>query len=141
MIVDANLLVYGVDSTSPFHPRAKAWLEDAINGPRRVAIPIQSVGAFLRLVTHPRVVQNPLAPHRAGEIVSRWMAAPGVWVPPTSRDTAAILTGLVTDLHLSGNLIPDALLASLAIEHGLTVFSNDSDFARFPDCSWVNPLA
>jgi len=141
VIVDANLLIYAVDSTSPFHPRAKTWLESAINGPRRVAIPTQSVGAFLRLVTHPRVVQNPLPPQGAGEIVSRWMSVPGVWVPPTSRDTVTILTGLVTDLHLSGNLIPDAMLAALAIEHGLTVFSNDSDFARFPDCSWVNPLA
>jgi toxin-antitoxin system PIN domain toxin len=141
VIVDANLLIYAVDSTGPFHRRANTWLENAINGPRRVAIPTQSIGAFLRLATHPRVVENPLPPQGAAEIVSLWMSAPGVWVPPTSRDTVAILTGLVTDLHLSGNLIADAMLAALAIEHGLTVFSNDSDFARFPDCRWFNPLA
>ena len=42
--------------------------------------------------------------------------------------------------HVSGNLVTDAQLAAVALEHGLTVYSADADFARFPEVDWVNPL-
>lgn len=140
MLVDANLLVYAVDSESPHHEKAAAWLEASISGPRRVALPVQSIAAFLRLVTHPRVVDNPLSAADAAGFATEWISAPGVWIPPTSRHTVAILTDQMSRERIVGNLVPDAVLAALAIEHGLTVYSNDSDFARFPDCRWVNPL-
>ena len=51
-----------------------------------------------------------------------------------------ILGRLLDRVHATGNLVPDAHLAALAIEHGLTVCSADADFGRFPGVTWVNPL-
>lgn len=141
MIIDANLLLYAVDSTSPQHTKAATWLTDVLNGDRRVGLPWQSIGAFVRVITHPRITTAPLTGPRAWGHVERWLAADPVWVPPAGRRTAALFGGLVAQHGITGNLVTDAQLAALALEHGLTVHSADSDFARFPEVSWTNPLA
>lgn len=115
MLVDANLLLYAVDSRSPWHRPAAAWLERSLNGPQRVGLPWQSIGAFLRIVTHPRVVARPLTAAEAWALVAAWLEAGPTWVPATSERTAAILGDLLTTTHVTGNLVPDAQLAALAI--------------------------
>lgn len=141
MIVDANLLLYAVDETSPHHDVARTWWEATLNGQTRVGLPWQTVGAFLRIVTHPRVMAAPLSGPRAAEIVQEWLALDIVWVPPAGAATARILLDLLAAHGITGNLVPDAQLASLAIEHGVAVASADADFARWPQVRWVNPLA
>lgn len=69
-----------------------------------------------------------------------WLAADPAWVPPASERTAAVYGELVRTVPVTGNLVPDAMLAALAIEHGLTVMAADPDFARFPGIRWENPL-
>jgi toxin-antitoxin system PIN domain toxin len=140
MIVDANLLLYAVDSTSSHHRKASAWLEQVMSGPQRIGLPWQTIGAFLRIITHPRVTADPLNSATAWDFVRDWLDQPQVWIPPAGERTAEILAGLLAE-GVTGNLIPDAQLAALAIEHGVPVASNDSDFARFPACRWFNPLA
>ncbi|MGH9164068.1 MAG: TA system VapC family ribonuclease toxin [Acidimicrobiales bacterium] len=140
MLVDANLLIFAYDETSPFHDRAHAWLEQQLSGARRVGIPWPSALAFLRLTTNPRVATRPLTAGRAWAVVESWFTSPSAWVPTPATRHREILGGLVTKLHLTANLIPDAHLAALAIEHGLELCSADSDFARFPDLRWRNPL-
>ena len=140
MIVDANILLYAVDEDSAFHPSAKQWLEDALNGPRRVGLPWQSLTGFMRIATNPRAVPNPLDPADAWDIVEAWLDAQNSWIPQPGPGYREILGRMVRDLHLSANLVPDAALAALCIEHGLAVVSADSDFARFPEVSWINPL-
>ena len=140
MLVDANLLVYAHDASSPFHARARTWLEDQLNGPRRVALPWPSVLAFLLLTTNPRVSDRPLTPAQAWGHVKTWFSSPVAWTPVPTERHAEVLGRLVTELHLGANLIPDAHLAALAMEHGLEVCSVDGDFARFPDLRWRNPL-
>lgn len=141
MLVDANLLLFAVDSASPFHEAAAAWLEATLNGERRVGLPWESLTAFVRVATHPRASDRPLRPDQAWVFVEEWLAAPTVWVPlPTDRH-ASVLGGLLGRYRLAGNLVPDAHLAAIAIEHGLTVCSADTDFARFTEIRWVNPLA
>ena len=140
MIVDANILLYAVDQTSPLHTRSSEWLEDTLNSPRRIGLPWQTLGAFLRIATHPRASRTPLSPGAAWEFVSDWLALDNVWIPAASKDTAAILGQLIARSQITANLVADALLAALAIEYGVPVASNDSDFARFPDCTWINPL-
>ena len=139
MIVDANLLLYAVDQNSPHHQSASAWVESVMSGPKRIGLPWQTIGAFLRIVTHPRVTTNPLDSATAWGFVSEWLVQPQVWIPPAGERTAQILGKLLAG-GVTGNLIPDAQLASLAIEYGVPVASNDSDFARFPECRWFNPL-
>lgn len=141
MLVDANILLYGIDESSPFHEKAHHWLESALNGTRRVGMAWSSLHAFLRISTNPRALTSPLQPAEAWDFVDEWLAAPTVWTPEPGGAHAPILAGLVRDLDLRGNLIADAALAALCIEHGLDMVSADTDFARFPDLTWVNPIA
>lgn len=141
MLVDANLLLYAVDDESPRGPLARDWLDKQLNGPRRVGLPWQSLGAFLRISTNPRAYMDPLSPATAWSVVEDWLAAPAAWVPNPEDRYPAILSDLLVRHELSANLIPDAMLAALAIEHGLKICSADSDFARFDEITWVNPLA
>lgn len=139
MLIDANVLLYAVDERSRFHEPAREWLTDALNGPRRVGIPWASITAFLRIVTHPRAMADPLDPAAAWEVASRWLDADTVWIPEPGPGHREILGHLLVELDLRANLVPDAVLAALCIEHGLKIVSGDSDFARFTDIEWVNP--
>ena len=133
MLVDANILLFAVDATSPFHSPAAGWLAEQLNGPRRVGLPWPSLGAFLRMSTHPRAVERPLTAGEAWSQIEEWLGAEAAWIPlPTERHAEVL--GLLLNTHqLRGNLVPDAQLAALAIEHGLTVCSADGDFARFSE--------
>ena len=141
MLVDANLLIYATDASSPHHPTARDWLTTQLNGNRRVALPWQSLGAFLRISTHPRAYDRPLSCEEAWRQVTEWLACEVAWTPNPGPGHADILGSLVTTHDVRGNLVPDAQLAALAIEHGLTVCSADGDFARFSDVAWVDPLS
>ena len=141
MLVDANVLLFSVDARSPHHPKAVAWLTDQLNGPRRVALPWLSLAAFVRISTNSRASERPLTPPEAWQHVADWLACGSVWIPnPTDRH-AEVLGGLITKYDLRGNLVTDAQAAALAIEHGLTVCSADTDFARFEEIRWLDPLA
>jgi toxin-antitoxin system PIN domain toxin len=140
MLLDANLLLYAVHQRAPQHERAEAWLTEQLNGPRRVGLPWQSLAAFLRISTHPRAFKRPLDPAIAWQRVADWLEAPVAWIPQPGPKHATILGGLITRYEIRGNLVPDAQLAALALEHGLTVCSADTDFARFGEIGWMNPL-
>jgi toxin-antitoxin system PIN domain toxin len=141
MILDVNILIYAADSASPHHERAREWLATAMTGDRRVGIPWQTVGGFVRIVTHPRAMRRPLTTAEAWAVVDSWFAVPVVWVPPAGERTVRILERLMLDQHLTSAMTTDAQLAALAVEHGVAVVSDDTDFARFPDLTWINPLA
>ncbi len=138
MLVDANILLYAVDEEATQHPRAKAWLEEALNGPC-IGLPWQSLTAFVRISTHPRALSRPLPAVEAWGYVQDWLDAPVVWVPEAGPGHRELLGQLICDLDLRGNLVSDAVLAALCLEHGLTIVSADSDFARFRDVRWLNP--
>ena len=141
MLIDANLLIYAVDATAPEHPGASAWLTEQLNSDRGVGLPWESLMAFFRITTHPRASADPLQPADAWRFIRDWLAVDVVWVPVATERHADVLTGLVDRYRISGNLVPDAHLAALAIEHGLEVCSADTDFARFTEIRWRNPLA
>ncbi len=140
MLVDANILLYSIDEENPFHARASEWLTEALNGPRRVGLPWLSLWAFMRISTNPRASRQPLSPQQAWDYVDAWSTAPAVWSPEPGRGHAEILRQLMLTLDLRAGLISDAILAAMCIEHGLTIVSADSDFARFPELTWFNPL-
>lgn len=141
MLVDANLLLYATDRSNPHHERSAAWLAGVLAGDRRVGIGWQSIGAFVRIGTSPRVYDNPMSAEQAWGCVRAWLGAGPTWIPPATERTAAILGELVTRYRITANLVPDAMLAALAVEHGLVVMSADTDFARFDEIRWENPLA
>ena len=70
-----------------------------------------------------------------------WLSNPRVWIPAPGSRRGEILAGTLKDSRACGNLVPDAHIAALALEHGPTLFSTDDDFTVFPDVQWVNPLS
>jgi uncharacterized protein len=140
ILVDVNLLVYSWDSSSPSHEAARSWLDGKLNGTARVGLPWESTLGFLRVVTNPRIFERPATIGLAWRQVEEWLSCNNVWVPHAGVEHNVVLRGLLRDLGGGPNLIPDAHLAALAIEHGLTLYSSDGDFARFQGLQWSNPL-
>jgi uncharacterized protein len=141
VLVDANILLYSVDESSPHHDAAVSWLSSALNGARRIGIPWMSSVAFVRIATNPRATQNPLSPADAWGFVDTWLDAPATWVPGPGGGHREILSRLLIDHDVRGGLVTDAVLVALCIEHGLDIVSADSDFARFREIRWINPIA
>ena len=141
MLIDANLLLFAVYEMSPHHTRTRDWLNDQLNGEQRIGIPWLSLGAFLRIITNPRIYEQPLTPSEAWVRVEDWLANDLVWTPAPTTHHERVLGDLIKRHQPTGNLITDAQLAALAIEHGLEVCSADTDFARFTEVRWNNPLA
>lgn len=140
MLIDANLLLFAVDDESPFHIKARDWLNEQLNGERRIGIPWLSLGAFVRIITHQRITKRALDPIEAWQRVEDWLADDLVWIPYPTPHHTQVLGDLIKRYQPRGNLITDAQLAALAIEHGLEVCSADTDFARFTEVRWCNPL-
>lgn len=97
--------------------------------------------AFLRLVTNPRIVTQPVKMTDAWAQVIDWLGCDVVWTPQPTERHAATLGRLLETPGTTANLVTDAHLAALAIEHGLTLCSADGDFARFRGLRWQNPIA
>lgn len=140
MIVDADVLLYARNDADPRHPIARAWLEDALNGPTRVGLPWWSLTAFARIATNARAFPEPLSADEVALQLDEWLAAPCAWVPEPSARYHEIFTALLRAHDVRGPLVTDAQIAALAIEHGVPVVSTDTDFARFPEVRWVDPL-
>jgi uncharacterized protein len=140
MLVDANVLLYAVDRQNRFHSAAREWMTNALNGTTRVGIPWMSLVAFIRISTHPRASPSPLTPEEALQHITDWLSADTVWVPQPGPRHAEVLARLVTTADARGGLVSDAHLAAIAVEHGLTVVSADSDFARFAEVRWTSPF-
>lgn len=138
---DLNLLLYAFDTEADPHERARAWLEETLSGTEGVGFAWTVLLGFARISTNPRIYENPLAIEDAIDAIDGWLAQPvATMVLPTSRH-ATILRELLGPLGAGGNLVSDAHLAALAIEHGAEVCSRDNDFARFSGVRWVDPLA
>lgn len=139
-LLDVNLLVYAVDESSARFGQAHPWVEATIGGRETVALPWAVLLAFVRLTTKPQIMQAPLSADEALDYVDGWLARPNtVVVHPTDRH-AAVLRELLAPLGTGGNLVTDAHLAALAIEHGAELNSCDADFSRFTGLRWIDPL-
>lgn len=140
ILVDANLLFYAANRAAPEHARARSWLDERLNGSAPVGLPWPSMCAFVRIVTNPLVVRHTVAPAEAWRQVEEWLACESAWVPLPGGAHRTILGGLLKTSGMTSRLVPDAHLAALAIEHGLTLQSTDGDFGRLAGLKWENPL-
>jgi toxin-antitoxin system PIN domain toxin len=141
ILVDANILIYSHVGSFAQHDAARDWLDKQINGTTGVGMPWESLLAFLRLVTNARVFERPESIAQAWAQVQDWLLCDSVWIPQPTERHVAVLNELLSQPGVHANLVPDAHLAALAIEHGLTLCSTDGDFARFPVLRWMNPIA
>jgi len=141
ILVDANLLIYAYFEESPQHQQAREWLDHQLSAFAAVGLPWSSLLAFVRLVTNPRIFRQATSPTNAWRQVLDWLACEPAWIPQPTERHVEVLGSLISLPGIHGNLVPDAHLAALAIEHGLTLCSTDGDFGRFPELRWTNPLA
>lgn len=140
-LVDANILVYATDAGARQHGASRAWLDGELaRGPRYVGLPWPSILAYLRLVTNPRIYSPPAPPAEAWQRAKEWLGRPSAWIPAPGPRHQQLLSEIIEGVGPTGNLIPDAHLAALAREHGLTVVSTDSDFGKFRGVAWLNPV-
>lgn len=140
ILLDANLLLYAKIADYPQHETAAVWLEQQINQPVRIGLPWPSLLAFLRIITNPRIYNSPLSINDAWAQIEEWLALPNIWIPLPTDQHQTVLSQLLHTTQANANLIPDAHLAALAIEHGLEICTTDTDFGQFSGCKWRNPL-
>ncbi len=140
-LLDLNLLLYAMNEEAPAHARALSWLEETLSGTESVGFAWMVLVGFTRISTNPAITAQPLSAAEALDYVDGWLAQPiATVVHPTERH-ASVLRQLLEPLGAAGNLVSDAHLAALAIEHGAELYSRDNDFARFDGLRWVDPLA
>ncbi|RCW41053.1 hypothetical protein DFQ14_109130 [Halopolyspora algeriensis] len=140
IIPDVNLLLYAVISGFPHHDRARAWWERTVNSPTRIGLTQPAVFGFLRIATNARILQSPLAITDATGYVNDWLAQPNIDLLTPGPNHLQTALDLLEKAGTAGNLTTDAQLAAYALENNGEMHSNDTDFARFPDITWINPL-
>lgn len=141
IVLDANILLYAYDATSPHHAKARAWIERVLSGETLVGLPWQTVAAFLRIVTNARLPGDRFTLEEAARVVNKWFEQPNVRMLAPGDHHWSLLRQMMIDGQARGPLITDAQLAALTIEHGGMLHTTDRDFARFPGLRWTNPLA
>jgi uncharacterized protein len=140
ILVDANLLLYAHDASSEHHAAARDWWERRLSDAKLVRLAWITVVAFIRITTHPRVFREPMTIAEATGHVSAWLERPMVGLLDPGARHWSILSDLLRESRATANLVTDAHLAALAIEHGATLCSTDRDFRRFAGLVWENPI-
>lgn len=139
-LVDANILLYAEDSLSEHHEAARTWWDERLSGSEPVCLCWPVLTAFIRISTNPRLHQRPLTLNEATERVQSWLDQPCVRILHSSEQHWPIFQEMLRAGNATGNLVSDARLAALAIEHNCQLCSTDLDFARFPGLKWANPV-
>ncbi|NBB89796.1 MAG: PIN domain-containing protein [Spirochaetes bacterium] len=140
IIPDINLIVYAHDETTAAHPPARQWWERTVTGAEPVGLPWVCVLGFVRLLSNPRVVQQPAPAADLMARMQRVLALSAVRPAVPGAQHAGLMQRLFDETGATGRLTTDIHLAALAIEHGATLASTDTDFARFSELKWVNPI-
>jgi toxin-antitoxin system PIN domain toxin len=139
LLVDANVLLHSLNLGAREHESASEWLRGALAGGEAVAFAWSVVLAVVRLATHASVFRRPLTPGQATDAVEAWLRSPpAVAIEPTGQHVS-LLRGLLERTGTAGNLVADAHLAALALEHGATIVSFDRDFGRFAGIALLHP--
>lgn len=138
-VVDANVLLYAVNSDTTHHESSRRWLDAALSGADTVGFTWLAVTAFIRISTRIGLFPNPLTTAEALEQVRGWLDAPGARVLEPTGQHLSVLEGLLAAVGTGGNLVSDAHLAAIALEHRASVVSYDDDFGRFPGLRWHRP--
>jgi toxin-antitoxin system PIN domain toxin len=140
ILIDANLLLYAEDSLSEFHEEARSWWDEQLSGSNPVALCWPALTAFIRIGTNARLHRRPLTLKEAIERVQSWLEQPCVRLIQTTEQHWPLFQQMLRAGNASANLVSDAHLAALAVEHNCVLYSTDTDFARFRGLKWKNPI-
>ncbi len=140
ILVDANLLLYAEDSLSEHHESARAWWDEQLSGSAPVALCWPVLSAFIRIGTNARLHRRPLTLKEAVGRVQSWLEQPCVRILIPSDQHWPVFQQMLRAGNATANLVSDAHLAALAVEHNCVLYSTDTDFARFRGLKWKNPI-
>jgi len=141
IIPDINLLLYAYDSASRFHAKAAAWWQRYLSGTEPVGLPHVIAFGFMRIGTSARAFTQPLTASEATGHVRSWLRQSVVQVLDAGPNHLEQVLRLLETIGTAGNLVSDAQIAAVAIEHGAVLHTADTDFMRFPGMRWFNPLS
>jgi toxin-antitoxin system PIN domain toxin len=136
---DVNVLVDAFREDSPHHERIAPWWRAVVADERPFALFEPVLAGFARVVTHPRVFDPPAPLARAFDFVAALRGQPNALVLRPGPRHFGIFESLCRAADARGNLVADAYLAALAVEHGCTWVTSDRDYARFPGLDWRPP--
>ncbi len=140
IIPDTNLLVYAHNTADPNYGLAHDWWNELMEGSEQVGLPWVVTTGFARLMTSSRLLSRPLTPEAVFDSVQEWFQFPHISPINPGADHLTLFRQNLTAAGVGGNLVTDAHIAALAMEHQAEVHSNDADFSRFPGLRWRNPL-
>lgn len=141
LLPDVNVLVYAHRSDSiPSHAEYAEWLAGLATGPEPFALSVLVLSGFVRISTNDRVFNPPSTIDDAFGFLLELVERPTARVIGPGPDHLLIFERLCRDAGATGKLVADAQHAAIAIEHGCTMVSTDSDFDRFPGLRWRHPL-
>lgn len=138
--VDVNVLVFAHRPESDRHQEFRAWLDGARRGPEPLGLWDVVLSGFVRVVTHPQVFREPTPIDVALAFVESLRAGPACISVAADERHWPIFAELSRRVGATGNRVPDAFLAALAMEHGATLVTADRGFARYSDLRWEHPL-
>ena len=134
--------MYASFDAFPQHEKARRWLDGALNDDYvQLGIPWESITAFVRLASNPRILQPAISVADAWRQIHAWLEAPCAWIPVPTERHKTFLDSFMRISAMNHKLVADAHLAALAMEHGLVMVSADADFTRFEGLRVENPVA
>ena len=137
---DVNVLVSAFREDAVHHRRCRTWLLQAVSGRERVGLSELVLSGVLRVLTHPRVFHPPTPDDAATAFAEALLAQPACVALRPGSGHWRIFRGLTTSLRLTGNRIPDAYHAALAIEHGCEWVTLDRGFSAYSGLRLFNLL-
>ena len=140
ILVDANILLYAEDALHPDNERARLWWDETLSGRDPVCLCWIVLAAYVRVGTNRRVFERPLSVAEAVSRVDSWLDQPCTRIVRSTERHWEVLRTLLVDGNAAANLVTDAHIAALAIEHGCRSATTDTNFSKFPGLKWFNPL-
>jgi uncharacterized protein len=139
--IDTNFLLYASDTSSPFHKKAKEFINSLLTGPELLYLAWPVIMGYLRIATHPSVFDEPLSPEEAMENIETLLELPHVRLLSEQDGFWLTYRKAAENTVVRGNLVPDAHLAALLLQHGVkTISTRDRDYQRFPFINTRDPF-
>jgi len=140
--VDVNVLLYASDQAGPRYDEAIQFLLDRVSDPELFCICWTTLMSYIRISTHPSIFSHPLSPEEAFENIEGLLKQPRVRVLSEDDGFLAIYRKVSGNFPVRGNLVPDAHIAALLLQHGVRkIYTADSDFNKFEFLEVENPFS
>ena len=139
--LDVNILLYASDAGSDLQSRAIRFLEECAARREVFCLGWPTLMSYLRVATHPAIFTRPLSHADAMRNVEALLDLPHVRVLSEEDGFWAIYREVADEVPTRGNLVPDAHLAALLRQHGVsTLYTRDRDFLKFEFLRVIDPL-